>query len=162
MQFPFLGIGVVFDIDGLASASYGYRVWQLFMKHIDPKRVAPGILLEGDTALTLNGDANEFCIAIYGPSLDLDYVRDTFESMDEPGLAPFHRRFIEKPAIDDQPLLIRGKIDSLGRLVTEEWSREELVLCREYNWGYLPEVVPSTLDPSLKGELEVLQRPRFD
>lgn len=162
MQFPFPGIGVVFDIDGLESASYGFRAWQLFMKHVDPKQVGPGILLEGDTGLTLAGEANEFCIAIYGSSLDLDYVRDTFESLDEKGLAPFHRRFIEKPALDDQPLPKRGLIDSFGRLVTDEWYREDHNLCKESGWGYFPQVVPPTLDAALKAELEVLQRPRLD
>lgn len=162
MRFPFPGIGVVFDIDGLGSGYYGYRAWQLLMKHLDPKRLAACILVEGDTAATLRGQANEFCIGIYGLMLDLNYIRETFENMDELGLAPVHRRFIEKIALDEQPLPIKGQIDAFGRLSTDQWTRTDHDLCKESDWGYYPKKVLSDLEPSLCTELEQLKRPHFD
>ena len=161
MGFPFPGIGVVFDIDGLGGGFYGYRAWQLFMKHLDPNSLSACILVEGDTAATLNGEANEFCIGIYELMLDLAYIRETFESVDDPGLAPMHRRFIEKLALDSQSLPIRGEIDEWGRLVTKHWTRIDHDLCKEAGWGYCPKEVPPNLEPSLRAELEQLKRPRF-
>lgn len=162
MGFPFPGIGVVFDIDGLGGGFYGYRAWLLFMKSLDPKRLGGCILVEGDTALTLAGHANEFCIGIYGLMLDLTYIRETFESVYAPGLAPVHRRFIEKLALDAQPLPMRGRIDRFSRLVTERWTHTDHTLCRDAGWGYCPKEVPANLDDSLHVELEQLKRLRFD
>jgi hypothetical protein len=161
MTFPFPGGGVVFDIGGLGGGFYGLRAWQLFMKCLDPTRLAASVLVEGDTAATLRGSANEFCIGIYGPSLDLDYVRDSFEALDDPGLAPFHRRFIERLALEYQPLPIRGTIDAFGRLVTNDWDSFDHRLCKENGWGYVPRNVSPDLDPSLRADLEQLKRPRF-
>jgi hypothetical protein len=119
-------------------------------------------LVGGDTAATLNSKANEFCIGIYGPALDPNYIRETFEDLDDPGLAPVHRRFIEKLALEGQPLSIKGQIDAFGRLVTERWTRTEHALCKEAGWGYSPKEVPSDIEPSLRVELEQLKRLCFD
>lgn len=161
MKFPFPGIGIVFDIDGLGGGFYGYRAWEIFMKHADPVRLGPGVLVDGDTAATLNGAANEFCIGIFGLGLDPEYIRETFEAADHPGLAPVHRRFIEKVALDQQPLPIRGNIDSLGRLVTDEWDGIDHRLCKENGWSYFPRSVPDDLDAALREELEALKRPHL-
>ncbi len=162
MGFPFPGIGVVFDIDGMGGGFYGYYAWRLFMKHLAPKQLGPCILVEGDTAATLSGQANEFCIGIYGLILDINYIRETFEYLEDLGLAPVHRRFIEKMALDGQPLPIKGQIDDFGRLVTKQWMRTEHDLCKEAGWGYCPEELPLSLEPSLRAELEVLKRPRIE
>lgn len=161
MHFPFPGIGVVFNIDDLGSADYGSQAWQLFMKRLDPTQLGSCILVEGDTAATLRGKANEFCIGIYGPTLDLNYVRTTFENLDDLGLAPFHRRFIEKLALDEQPLPLKGHIDHLGRLITEHWDPTYLALCKDAGWGYTPKEVPVHLESSLRAELEQLKQPRL-
>lgn len=160
MRFPFPGIGVVFDIDGLGGGFYGLEAWRLFMKHLDPRRPGACVLVEGDTVATLSGKVNEFCIGIYGPFLNLSYMRNAFEKLDDPRLVPVHRRFIEKLALDEQPLPIRGQIDA-GCLVTEQWMRIDHDLCKEAGWGYAPRVIPLNLEPSLLAELESLRRPRF-
>ena len=159
MHFPFPGIGVVFSIKGLGSGAYGDKAWRLFMKHISPRQLGSCVLVEGDTAATLYGTANEFCIGIYGP-LDCTLVRKVFEPLDDPGFAPFHRRFIEKLALDEQPLPLKGRID-LDRLVTDRWTRVDHDLCLEAGWGYAPRQVPADLDPSLLAQLEALRQPRF-
>ena len=156
MRFPFPGIGIVFDIEGLGGGYYGYRALQIFMKHLDPKRLSTCILVLGDTAATLNGKANEYCTGIYGMMLDINYIRETFENINDSGLASVHRRFIEKFALDAQPFPILGRIDGFGRLVTEHWMRTDHDLCKEMGWGYCPEKVPGDLDKSLRTELEEL------
>ena len=161
MRFPFPGIGVVFDIDGLGGGYYGYRAWKIFMKNIDQKRLGVCILVEGDTAATLNGQANEFCIGVYGPTIDLSYIREIFEAINDPGLSPFHRRFIEKIVLDEQPLSIKGQLDVFNRLVTGDWTRIDHDLCKEAGWSYCPEYIPPHLEPSLYQELEDLKRPTF-
>lgn len=160
MDLPFPGIGVVFDIDGLGGGYYGYRAWQIFMRHIDPQRICASILVEGDTVLTLDGRAREFCIGIYG-MIDLEYVRDLFEGIDDPGLAGVHRRFIEKVALDPQPLPIRGYIDAVGRFTTDEWDATTHRLCKEACWSYAPKRVPDDLPSEIAAELEELRRPRL-
>ena len=159
MRSPFPGIGIVFDIDELGDSHYGYSAWKLFTKHLDPRRLGVCILVEGDTAATLRGRANEFCIGIYGSDLAIDYVRRTFEDLNEPGLAAFHRRFIEKISLDYQPMVIYGQIDALNRLVQDDWNRMDHELCKEAGWGYYPRNVPSDLESALLIELEELRRP---
>jgi hypothetical protein len=160
MDFPFPGIGVVFSIEGLGGGYYGYQAWRLFMKHISPRQLGSCILVEGDTAATLRRMADEFCIGIYGSMLDCALVRKVFEPLDDPGFAPFHRRFIEKLALDEQPLPLKGRVD-LGRLVTDQWTRGDHDLCLEAGWGYAPMQVPEDLDPSFLAQLKSLQQPRF-
>jgi hypothetical protein len=155
VRFPFLGIGVLFAIDGLGGGYYGNRAWQLFMKYLDPLQFGQCILVEGDTA------PNEFCIGIYGLSLEPEKIHEVFENVDDPGLVPAERRFLEKLALDEQPLVIRGEIDGIGRLVTEQWSRIDHDLCKVAGWGYSPRQTPRDLKPSLRAELEQLICPRF-
>lgn len=159
MRFPFPGIGIVFNIDGLGGGSYGYQAWRLFFEKIDPWELRAHILVEGDTDATLVGKANEFCIGVYG---SVDYVRKTFENLNEPGLAAFHRRFIEKIALDDQPLILRGQIDALARLTTDYWRKVDHNLCKEFGWGYDPKTVPSGIDARLLNELEELRKPNIE
>jgi hypothetical protein len=160
MRFPFPGIGIAFNIEGLGGGFYGFQAWTLFMKNVDPERLAASILVEGDTNATLHGRANEFCIGIYGPDCDLPYIRETFEALDDPALAEVHRRFIEKIALDQQSLPIRGTIDALGRLVTERWDAIDHQLCRDSGWAYHPKTIPPEVDARVRAELEMLALPR--
>lgn len=177
----FQGLGVVFDIDALeeeclkrarkmlqvpdeqqvaARLLYGQAAWRIFMKIVSPRDITPCILLDGDTSLTLRGFYhNEFCIGIYGKDLDFEALRLKFLEASDYGLAPFHRRLIEKIALDRQPLVFFGRVDGAGRLATEEWSRREHTLCKEAGWPYAPEKVPAQLPPALAAELLAMRRP---
>ena len=159
MALPFPGIGIIFDIGALGGGHYGSAAWRIFMKAVSPQQLAGCFLVEGDTALTLYEDANEFCIGVYSPRADLSPIRETFEVLDEPGLVPMPRRIMEKPALDVQPLPDRGRVDSFGRLITEDWMRFVHDLCKECGWGYAPENTPQDLPANLKAELDALRRP---
>ena len=157
MGLPFPGIGVVFDIDDLGGGFYGYEAWKIFMKHLDPSKLIGSTLLEGDTTETLNGGANEFCIAVCG-GIDVDYVRSAFADLTEEGLAPPDRRFIEKPQLDSEPLPDRARVDGEGFFVTESWTRVDHDLCKGTGWGFRPVSAPDDLPPELAEELEALRR----
>jgi hypothetical protein len=157
MGYRFPGIGVVFDIDALDGGMYGHAAWRIFVKTIDAHRLPATLLVEGDTTATLDGRAREFCIGVYGSVLDIEYIREQFELATDPGLAAFHRRFIEKDALDEQPLPLHGRIDAFGRLVTDRWSAFDHSLCQKSSWGYAPASVSDQLDPALHAELKELR-----
>lgn len=159
--YPFPGLGVVFDIDGLGGGFYGRAAWRIFAAAVPATSLCASILVEGDTVATLAGGANEFCIGVYGPREVIDLVRATFEQAETPGLAAFHRRFIEKTALDQQPLPEKGTIDWGGRLVTETWMRVDHDLCRRSGWGYNPRHIPDDFDERLRTELAELAKFRL-
>ncbi len=177
-----LGLGVVFNITALEEENfrharitgesldlekasrgilYGYAAWEIFMRLIHPRQITAAILLDGDTLLTLKGYADEFCIAVYGNRLDLETLRELVLLASDYSLAPFHRRLIEKIALDRQPLVPMGYIDATGCLITEEWSRREHELCKKSGWPYAPQKLPRNLDSALLAELIEMRYPRI-
>lgn len=160
-MFPFPGIGLVFDIDGLGGGHYGLRAWRVYMTHLEPTRLGTAILVEGDTNATLQGAANEFCIGTYGSQETIDYIRDRMEGLSDPGLASFQRRFIESAALASQPLVIKGQLDGFTRLVTDQWTRMDHDLCLEFGWRYAPRRIPTGLQTETLKQLETLKQPRL-
>jgi|LGVF01.2.fsa_nt_gb hypothetical protein len=154
-------IGIVFDIDALGSGFYGSRAWRLFMRNITPEHIVDCTLREGDTIETLDGTRREFCIAVFGLDLDVDFIRNAFSKCTGKGFAPLNRRFILRPKIDSEPLMKSGRIDSFGRFVEDEWSRMFHDRCKDCGWGYAPRSIPSEIPTELKAELEILQKKGF-
>ena len=76
MDMP--GIGIVFVINDFGGGYYGYQAWRIFMRYVEPKSIPNTLLREGDTHNTLHGKDNDFCIAVYGPTLDCDYIFQKF------------------------------------------------------------------------------------
>lgn len=151
------GIGILFDIDALGGGFYGSGAWRLFMQNLRPERIVGCRLREGDTRETLNGKRREFCIAVFGPNLDIESIKGTFAHCSERGFAPVGRRFMLGPELDSQPLVEAGAIDASGRLVQDEWSRIVHDWCKDCDWGFAPKSVPHDLPPELKSELKVLR-----
>jgi hypothetical protein len=151
---PFPGIGIVFNIDELGCGFYGYQAWRIFMKRVAQGKIRNTVLKEGDTSATLAGKENEFCIALYGPLLNPEHFRKIFEPLTDKGLVPLDRRFIAKPALDDEPLPVRGRIDLHGYFVTDEWTRVDHDLCKEAHWKYRPGKIPDELPENLVSELK--------
>ena len=150
------GIGIVFDIEALGGGYYGYQAWRIFMKHIDQKKITNTIIKEGDTNNTLHGRENDFCITIYGPLLDCDYIYEAFAALTDQGLAPTYKRFIVQPQLSQEPLPIRGTIDLDGYFIADEWLRIDHDLCKEAGWKYRPEKAPPDLPKNLQDELDVM------
>jgi len=151
------GIGIVFDIDDLGGGFYGDKAWRIFMRTLDPSAIIGGVLREGDTSETLDGRRREFCIAVFGPAVDVALVKKAFAECDDVGLAPADRRFAEGPRLVAEPLVDTGRIDAAGRLVQDEWSRVVHDQCGDSGWGFAPESAPDDLAPELKAELRELK-----
>lgn len=144
----------MFDIEGLGGGVYGAQAWRLFMRTVKPSQIVSCSLREGDTNATLRGSANQFCIAVGGPSLDTAKIRSLFMERDDKGLAPKPLRFIMSPQLASEPLVHVGTIDSAGRLGVDEWSRSFHDRCRDCGWGYLPSTLPKNLPEELTSELQ--------
>lgn len=159
MDLPTPSVGIVFDIDALGGGFYGSAAWRLFMRHFRPTDFPACSLLEGDTNASLSGRAREFCIAVSGPSLDPAAVKGIFGAVAAKGLAPPARRFIDKPQLGSEPLVIRGRIDDFGSFITAEWTRVDHDLCKEAGWSYRPQRVSGDPPLDLAKELKELSRP---
>lgn len=151
------GIGVIFDIDELGGGFYGSQAWRIFMRNLPPVKLIGCTLKEGDTNATLGGSRREFCIAAFGPTLDLNEVKKAFTDCTFKGLASIDRRFITPPQLNSEPLVDAGVIDSMGRLVQDKWSRMFHDRCKDCGWGFAPRSVTVNLTPELMSELESLR-----
>ena len=159
MVLPFPRIGIIFDIDELDKlglGSYGYKAHRIFMTRVDPSKLPGCIIMHGDTRSTLSGSARQFCIAIYGMIIDVEYIKNVFGELEGQGLAHKDSRFIEKPQLDSEPLPEYGRIDALGVLITDSWDIDNHELCKAAGWKYKPEKIPSDLPAHLRNELKNL------
>jgi hypothetical protein len=151
------GIGIIFYIDDLGGGFYSSAAWRIFLRNLRPENIIGCLLREGDTSETLSSNRREFCIAVFGAGLDIGFIRKVFEDCSEKGLASSNRRFILSSTLDSEPLMDAGVVDSMGRLVQDEWSRIFQDRCKDCGWGYAPKSVPSDLTHELKSELKELQ-----
>jgi len=151
------GIGVVFDINDLGGGFYGSTAWRIFLRNLRPENIIGCVLREGDTSETLSGNQREFCIAVFGAELNTDLFEKVFKDCSEKGLASSNRRFLLSPKLDSEPLIEAGIVDSMGRLVQDEWNRIFHDRCKDCGWGFAPKSVPGDLSPELKSELKELQ-----
>ena len=115
-------LGIRFDIDKLESGAYGVAAWRIFWRAVDVEGLAGGTLLfEGDSAATLNGDENVFCIAVQ--SMDeglLRQIRSTLEASDEFQSMASLPGFIEDVRVTVEPLPEAGRVDAAGDLVGDQ------------------------------------------
>ena len=112
------GLGLRFDIRKLNSSAYGARCWKIFWGVLSPKEIPAVLLFEGDTAATLNGDENVYCIAIQSlnPSLLLK-IHSIFECNPEFLRFAAQPPFVENSPLITEPLVKAGQIDSNGNLI---------------------------------------------
>lgn len=118
-------LGIRFDIDKLESGAYGIAGWKVFWRAIDVERLAGGTLLfEGDTALTLNGFENVYCIVVQSMSRTLlSQIRSALEQSAEFQRVAASPRFIEGASAIGEPLPEAGGVDATGNLVGEQaWN----------------------------------------
>ena len=110
-------IGVLFDIDELDSGLYGYAAYKIFFNAIDTRLLGGCVLSDGDTNATLRGGANQYCIAVDGPSSSVSAVREALTQADAKGLLPVSSRFVGEPAIHAEPLVQASLISANGDLI---------------------------------------------
>ncbi len=61
-QLP--GLGIRFDIGKIESAGYGLECWKVIWRAVEPEKVGITHWFEGDSAATLEGRENVYCIAV--------------------------------------------------------------------------------------------------
>ncbi len=111
-------LGILFDIDGLGGGLYGYAAYKIFFKAVDTNLLSGCSLYDGDTNLTLRGQANHYCIAVESlHNRKLAFVRDIISKCHEKGLLPLESRFLEDPDVSNEPLVLACHIDLSGSLI---------------------------------------------
>jgi len=109
-------VGVRFDIGRIESAAYGNECWKVFWQEVEPTELKTAVLYEGDTAATLGGRENVFCIAVQrrDPGL-LARLRDALSQSEA-----FSRTAASPPFVDGaqawECLANAGRIEADGTL----------------------------------------------
>jgi len=127
-------LGILFDIDDLGEALYGYAAYQILFHAIDTLELAGCSISDGDTAATLAGHANHYCIAIASPDPSkLVRLKSVLTTCDAKGLLPPKSRFLEDEDVAREPLVLAGSFTSNGELVgcTTGWVREAWLKSRK-------------------------------
>jgi sugar lactone lactonase YvrE len=110
-------LGIRFDIDKVDSADYGTACWKVFWRAVDTARLAGATLYEGDSAATLGGRENVYCLALQTiDGANLSAIRAALES--DPGYLQVaaQPKFIEVAALAREPLPEAGQVDASGAL----------------------------------------------
>jgi len=111
-------IGVRFDIEKAGGGYYGFACWKIFWQAINPEDIGVAFLYEGDTAATLNGRENVFCIAVQ--SLDsgaIGKVKAALSRSEAFKRICANHMFVEGSSCAAEPLSDAGRIDAEGNLV---------------------------------------------
>jgi len=120
-------LGIRFDIDRIDAAVYGFECWRIFWQSVDVNKLAGGHLFEGDTAGTLDGNENVFCIVVQLDNQDvLSEMRNNLERNAEFQRIAAYPEFDEGSELLREPLADAGRIDVSGKLVGGIWSRHAL------------------------------------
>jgi len=142
-------LGIVFDIDELESASYGYAAYKIFFDAIDTRRIPGCLLSDGDTNDTLAGRANQYCIAV--ESFDeskIAAVKNILSTYNAKGLLPPQSRFLEDELVRSEPLVYSARINGAGELVDcqshADWVMRAWNESRERHRGLGPTVAEPT------------------
>lgn len=127
--FPALGIR--FDIEKAGGGAYGFECWKVFWRAVDPASLRVALLFEGDTAATLGGSENVFCIVVQADDDVLRDVRTALEQSDEYQRMTASPMFVEGDAVLGEPLPPAGRLDGMGNLTEGMWSEAGLKAVRE-------------------------------
>jgi hypothetical protein len=116
-------LGVRFDIGRICSGSYGMDCWEIFWQVVDPTKLAGATLYEGDTAASVDGRENVFCIAIQTADTGaLGLVRAVLSNHRGFNDVCAPPRFIEGQRCTIEPLVAVGYVGSQGQIVGDAWN----------------------------------------
>lgn len=108
---------VRFDINKISSAAYGFYCWKTLCKAVDVGKLRSVLLFDGDSARTLNGHENVFCIAFQTLFPEqLQDIQSKLSSHPEFLGVSSAPPFFEGPQAHQEPLVSSGRIDAAGRL----------------------------------------------
>ncbi|MGA2514742.1 MAG: hypothetical protein ABSG37_14180 [Candidatus Limnocylindrales bacterium] len=111
-------IGIRFDIEKAGGGYYGFACWRVFWQTLNPEDIGVASLYEGDTAATISGRENVFCIAVQsfdsGAIAEIETALTRSEAFKCVCATPM---FVEGPSCVAEPLPDAGRIDAEGNLV---------------------------------------------
>lgn len=112
-------LGILFNIDKLDSANYGYIAWEIFWRAVGAESLGEGVrLFEGDTAATLNGKEQVYCLVIQADENTIKEIRSKLEASDEFYSTASQQLFLDSDRVDLEPLPEVGYIEK-GQIVGE-------------------------------------------
>jgi hypothetical protein len=114
-------IGILFDIAELGDGLYGRAAYGILFDAIDSRRIADCTLMDGDTNATLEGHANQYCIAIESSDpAKISAVKDVIATASAKGLLPLASRFINTTQVDNEPLVVAVHVNAAGEPVGDK------------------------------------------
>ena len=146
-------LGIRFDIDKVDSADYGTACWKVFWRAVDTARLAGATLYEGDSAATLGGRENVYCLAVQTvDGANLAAIRAALEA--DPGYLQVaaQPKFIEVAALAREPLPEAGQVDASGALSGGYNARYALEAVRRARQEVA--AAPDAVTPNSKGNGE--------
>ncbi len=127
MLLPGPALGIRFEIDKADSNAYGLECWKVFWRVVNPTKLAGSLLYEGDTAATLAGSENVFCIAVQKDDRAvLDEVRAKLEQSADFQRMAASASFVGEDELASEPLPEAGRIGIGGKLEGGLWSKSAL------------------------------------
>ena len=107
-------LGLLFDIDGLKTSSYGDKAWRLICASVHPTELQPSCyFFLGDVDIPVRNKPYAFCIGIGVAPLfsndasPLEVFAKKFWVLDDPGIAPRQQRFIRGKSLQKTHSLYR-------------------------------------------------------
>lgn len=108
-------LGILFDIDKIESARYGFECWKVFWRAVDVQKLRGAVLFEGDTV-----SGNACCIAVQSTnSVVFGEIRAALEQSAEFQKITASPKFIEGGSVVREPLVRTAQIDTGGNLVPD-------------------------------------------
>lgn len=124
--FADLALGIRFDIDRIesvtGSGAYGFEAWKALWRELDREDLAGTQLFEGDTAATLSGEENVYCIALLMSHGDRDAMRARLEASPALRKVTASPMFVEGPLLGREPLVPAGRVEWGGTVQEGIWA----------------------------------------
>ena len=119
---------VRFDIQKISSAAYGFYCWKILCKAVDLTSIRSYLLFDGDSAETLNGHENIFCIGFQTLFPEqLKSLQSKLSTNSEFLNFCAANPFLEGHRTSQEPLVSAGCIDATGRLSEDADSAREAI-----------------------------------
>jgi hypothetical protein len=137
-------LGVLFDVEGLATSSYGDKAWRLLCSTIHPSDLQPYCyFFLGDVEISIGSRPYAFCIGI---GVDLPFSNDArplevfakkLWVVKDPGLAPRPQRFIRGTDLRRTHSLLTCMTLMLDRISVSDMSMfgRLLKIAEAEGWG---------------------------
>lgn len=111
-------LGVLFEIDELDGGLYGYKAYKILFQAVPAQQLAGCVLSDGDTNATLQGRANQYCIAIESADgFQIAAIKAALAKSEAKGLVTLAARFMNHDEVQREPLVSAGYVSADGGIV---------------------------------------------